>query len=279
MPERIRPPLKYFGGKAYLAKYIHELAPPHLHRVILCGGGAQELWHWDPTNTSEVLNDVDDFLTNFYEVLQSEDNFPHFARMVSVVPFSETEWEKAHALLAAARSTVILDPTEGMKVRLAAMFFINCRMSMMGAGKSFTPTTKTRTRAGMNGEVSAWLSCVDGLPAVHQRLRRVLIRNTDAVRCIAKEDGPTTLFYADPPYLHETRAATDVYEFEMNESQHRLLLEALCNARGKAMISGYDNKVYREYLSGWERNAIIRPNNAQKAEEKRPMEEIIWVKR
>jgi DNA adenine methylase len=279
MSERIRPPLKYFGGKAYLAKYIHELAPPHLHRVILCAGGAQELWHWDPTNTSEVLNDVDDFLTNFYEVLQSEDNFPHFARMVSVVPFSETEWENAHALLAAARSAIILDPTEGMRVRLAAMFFVNCRMSMMGAGKSFTPTTKTRTRAGMNGEVSAWLSCVEGLPAVHQRLRRVLIRNTDAVRCIEKEDGPTTLFYADPPYLHETRSATDVYDFEMNELQHRRLLEALCNARGKAMISGYDNKVYREYLSDWERNAIIRPNNAQKAEEKRPMEEIIWVKR
>jgi len=58
----------------------------------------------------------------------------------------------------------------------------------------------------MNEQASAWLRAVDGLPDVHQRLQRVVILNDDAVIVIRQQDGPHTLYYLDPPYLHETRA-------------------------------------------------------------------------
>lgn len=277
MSDMITPPLKYYGGKAYLAKYIHELAPKHIHRVILCAGGAQELWNWEHEGISEVINDIDTQLTNFYEVLQIKPLFDEFQRIISVTPFSQHEWEIAHNDMDYCRRRVDFTD-EQARLTAAVSFFINCRQSWCGAGKTFTATTKTRVRRGMNAEISAWLNAVEGLPEVHQRLQRVLIRNLDVLECIKKEDSKGTLYYCDPPYFAPTRNADNIYAFEMSEAQHKELLEALCRAQGNAMISGYDNDLYREYLKSWSRNAIIRPNNAQKAGEKRPMEEIIWVK-
>ena len=61
----------------------------------------------------------------------------------------------------------------------------------------------------MNGNTSEWLSAIEGLPDVHRRLSRVLIENMNAIALIEREDTPATLFYCDPPYLHETRTAPD----------------------------------------------------------------------
>ena len=103
----------------------------------------------------------------------------------------------------------------------------------------------------MNGNVSEWLSAVDGLPDVHARLRRVLIENIPAVDLILREDAPGTLFYCDPPYLHETRTATAGYAFEMAEADHRDLLDVLRQCKGKVVLSGYPSALYdRSLVSG-----------------------------
>ena len=47
------------------------------------------------------------------------------------------------------------------------------------------------------------------------------------------------LFYLDPPYLHETRATTGEYEYEMTISQHADLLDALVAIKGWFLLSGY----------------------------------------
>jgi DNA adenine methylase len=128
----------------------------------------------------------------------------------------------------------------------------------------------------MNGNVSEWLSAVDGLREVHDRLRRVLIENMPANELILREDAPGTLFYCDPPYLHETRASKSAYEFEMSEGEHRQLLATLLKCKGKAMLSGYPSNLYESALSGWNRHAFDLPNNAAGGEEKRRMTEVVW---
>ena len=62
--------------------------------------------------------------------------------------------------------------------------------------------SRNRTRRQMNEQASAWLTCVEGLPAVHARLKRVVVLNQPALEVIKREDGEKTLFYLDPPYLH-----------------------------------------------------------------------------
>ena len=91
----------------------------------------------------------------------------------------------------------------------------------------------------MNGNTSEWLSAIEGLPEVHRRLSRVLIEKMNAIDLIAREDTPGTLFYCDPPYLHETRTAPDAYAHEMSEREHRELLATLLGCKGKVMLSGY----------------------------------------
>jgi DNA adenine methylase len=128
----------------------------------------------------------------------------------------------------------------------------------------------------MNGNVSEWLSAVDGLAAVHARLRRVLVENKPALEIIQREDGPGTLFYCDPPYLHETRTARSVYAYEMTQVDHRELLDVLRQVKGKVMLSGYPSTLYDQALAGWTRHTFDLPNNAAGGMTKGREIEVVW---
>lgn len=263
----LAPPLKWHGGKHYLAKRIIALMPPHLHYVEPFFGGGAVLLEKDPHGVSEVVNDKNKQLTNFWEVLSSPDGFAEFFRRVSATPFSEHEFADAD------RKMEMCDA-----VGQALGFFIKCRQSMSGRMKDFAPLSRTRTRRDMNEQASAWINSVDGLPAVHARLKRVVILNRDALDVIRQQDGAQTLFYLDPPYLHETRASTGEYEHEMTPIQHQVLLQALGRVEGKFLLSGYDSQLYRDYeqKNGWHRHIFELPNNAAGGDTKRRMTEIIW---
>src|SRR5262245_37755494 len=173
---RTDPPLKWHGGKWYLASKILSLARPHLHYGEPFAGGLQVLLAKNPWGISEVVNDLHGELSNFWRVLQRDDLFHKFHRVVQAKPFSEAEFRES-----AARQG------QGDAVERAVSFFITCRQSLAGRMNNFTGITKTRTRRGMNNEVSAWLSAVAGLPTVHSRLRRVLILNRDALDVLRQQ--------------------------------------------------------------------------------------------
>jgi DNA adenine methylase len=108
-------------------------------------------------------------------------------------------------------------------------------------------------------------------------LQRVVIRNRPALQVIRAEDGPATLFYCDPPYLHETRTATKAYgPCEMSEADHRELLAVLRQVKGKVMISGYPSTLYDETLTGWTRHDKDFANHAAGGKIKRRMTEAVW---
>jgi hypothetical protein len=41
----------------------------------------------------------------------------------------------------------------------------------------------------MNEQASSWLTAIDGLPEIHERLKRVVVLNEDAVTVIRREDS------------------------------------------------------------------------------------------
>jgi DNA adenine methylase len=266
-PARIVPPLKYHGGKHYLARKIIALMPPHRNYVEPFAGGLSVLLAKEPEGVSEVVNDLDGELTNFWRVLQNEKSFARFQRIVSAVPFSEAEW-----LVAADRLTD-RDP-----VRRAVAFFIRCRMSLAGRGTEFAAISTTRLRRGRNEQVSAWTRAVEGLPAVHERLwQRVAVLNRDALDVIRRFDKPDTVIYSDPPYLPDTRTAPDVYRYEMSRDQHAELLRVVRGVRhAPVLLSGYPNDLYDTALSDWRRHTFDLPNNAAGGTSKRRMVECVW---
>jgi len=262
-------PLKWHGGKHYLAKRIISLMPLHLHYVEPFFGGGSVLLEKDPDGVSEVANDVCQELTNFWRVLQDPQLFGEFMRRVSAMPFSQREWEDSR------RRRV--EMWRGTNVEMAVSFFVRCRQSRAGKFNGFATLSKNRTRRRMNEQASAWMTAVDGLPAVAQRMKRVVILNDDAVTVIGREDSPNTLFYLDPPYLHETRVTTKDYAFEMTVDDHRRLLEQLQGAKGKVLISGYPSKLYDDALRQWERVDFAIDNKASSAKRKPIQTERIWM--
>ena len=101
----------------------------------------------------------------------------------------------------------------------------------------------------MSGVVSRWLGGVNALDAIAQRLIRVQIENRPAVDVLRLYDSPQTLFYCDPPYLHETRGDSKAYAFEMNEAQHREFAEVINKCEGKVAVSGYDHPLMEEFFA------------------------------
>jgi len=271
-------PLKWHGGKYYLASKIVDLMPRHLHYVEPFFGGGAVLLAREPDEpglwlfpevphkgVSEVVNDIHGRLINFWRVLKDPDTFATFHRQVGAIPMARQEWEDAHS------HSYGQDP-----VADAVAFFVDCRQSRSGMMNGFTSVTRNRTRRQMNGNVSEWLSAIEGLPRVHQRLSRVFIEKMPAVDLIKREDTPGTLFYCDPPYLHETRTATDAYFHEMTEAEHRELLATLVECKGKVMLSGYPSALYDSALKNWRRHTFELPNNAAGGETKRRMTEVLW---
>lgn len=276
-------PLKWHGGKAYLAEKIVGLMPPRcrkpnapeasdpgwLHYVEPYFGGGSVLLANDQEGISEVANDLNKELTNFWRVLQEDEAFSLFVRKIESFPFSEFEWKQANRRLL----------LEGTDVTCAVRFFVSCRQSLSGRMKGFAGISRTRTRKGMNEQVSAWLNAVAGLPAVHARLKRVLVLNKPALDVIRSEDGPRTLFYLDPPYLHETRATTGEYSHEMIAEEHSKLLNVLSAIKGRFLLSGYDSAIYDRAMKvhGWNRHDFDLPNNAAGGKTKRRMTECVWT--
>jgi DNA adenine methylase len=263
----ITKPLKWHGGKHYLAKRIIELMPPHTHYVEPFLGGGAVLFAKPCNGISEVVNDSDGELTSFWQVLRNPELFERFYRTVEVTPFCEAIWQDACR-------TVATGPVDR-----AVAFFIRFRQSRQGLGRDFSTMVK-RTRRGMNDHASAWLSAVAGLPEAHRRLSRVVILNRDAIDVIRQNDGDKTLFYLDPPYLHATRSSVGEYrQHEMTDADHARLLDLLAGLRGKFILSGYASELYERHASanGWHLETVPIDNKASGGRQKPQRVECLWM--
>ncbi len=262
-------PIKWHGGKTYLAARIIEMMPPHVHYVEPFFGGGAVLFK-KPGNLihghSEVINDLYGELITFWRVVQSAELFAEFERRISFTPFAKPVWELATKSNAE-------DPID-----VASNFFIRYRQSRQGLGRDFATMSRTRTRRGMNEQVSSWLSAIDGLADAHERLKRVVIFCDDAVSLISREDDQDTFFYCDPPYVASTRIVDDAYAHEMTNEQHKRLLVTLGGISGKFLLSGYPNDLYdnaaRTY--GWNRVDITIDNKASSKKVKPKKIESLW---
>jgi DNA adenine methylase len=248
--------------------------PSHTHYVEPYFGGGAVLLAKAPEGVSEVVNDIDGLLTNFWRCLQSRFAFGRFKRLCEATPFSEEEWRRADEYLKEKQWQ-----HSGETWTVAHAFFVCCRQSLAGRMDTFASLSKTRTRRGMNEQASAWLTAIEGLPAVHARLKRVAILTGEALDVIRQQDGEKTLFYCDPPYLKETRVAGDVYRHEMTDKQHSVLLHQLTSIRGKFLLSGYRSEKYDSVADeyGWRRVDFDLPNNAAGGKAKRRMTESVWM--
>lgn len=239
-----RPVLRYHGGKWILAEWIISNFPPHRVYVEPFGGAASVLMQKDRTH-GEVYNDLDGEVVNVFRVLQSRRR--ELYRLLMRTPFARDEYrlsfEPTEDPLEAARRTIV--------------------RSFMGFGSnSINRSIKSGFRANSNrsGTIPAhdWTNFPQNLRSFERRLRGVVIENKPAAEVIWQHDGPETLHYVDPPYVHATRALSVMhgahgYAHEMADADHEALAETLNGVKGMVVLSGYRSELYDRLYAGWHR--------------------------
>ena len=243
----MRSPICWFGGKGLLVKKLLPLIPTHHIYVEVFGGGASLLLAKPPELSKvEIYNDIDHRLCNLFATLRDPVQYQAFERLAILTPYSRETF--THCL----DTTIPRNPTES-----AWAFFVQQRQSFSGMGESFGSSFKSHSR-GMASTNSRWLSTIDGLPALHNRLMRVLIECDDWQKILDRYDDPDTFFYIDPPYVPSTRKSGK-YTHELAATDHQTLIAKLQTLKGKVLLS--ENTCWhREY----------RPNQNQDKREEVP---------
>jgi DNA adenine methylase len=255
-PRPAKPALKYYGGKWSLADWVISHFPhgfEKLHYVEPFGGAASVLLQ-KPRSFLETYNDLDSRLVTFFRVLRERPN--ELVRVLELTPHSREEY-----------SLALVDAGRG-ELELARSVFVTYWQGI--AGNTARPGWRVSRFAGSRYVTppAEFAGIVDGLREIAERLRFVQIENIDGFELIARTDSAETLFYMDPPYESETRAAPESYRFEWDSGNHSRLSESLRGIRGYALVSGKRTPLYDELFSDWFRvDQVSRTNSGGSAVE------------
>jgi len=255
-----RPALRYHGGKWMLAPWIISHFPPHRIYVEPFGGGGSVLLR-KPRSYAEVYNDLDGEVVSFFRVMQSRGQ--ELIDLLRLTPFARAEFERAY------------EPSDE-PVERARRLLIRSFMGFGSDGCNEASPTGFRANSNRSGTTPAhdWVNLPDAHERLIGRLRGIVIENRDAVACMQQHDGPQTLHYVDPPYVHSTRESGKRYAHEMTDDAHQELLSALGQLQGAVILSGYRCDLYDDALAGWRR--IDRKAHADGARERT---ESLWLNR
>lgn len=262
----LRPAFKCHGGKAYLKSWIIENFPKNAEEMVYVepySGAASVLFN-KPPGPEEVLNDLHPGIIEIFKAIRDQPT--EFLKKLKRLSYTEKTFDKA---LKRAEEPF------PVKLDLAVNEYVLRRMSRGGMKNAFA--WSDRLRGGQPGDVNAWETALEQIPALSERLQTVYIFNKPAIEVIRAFNKSNTLLYVDPPYLHSTRAAKKVYEkFEMSEDDHRRLLDALCCFRGKVIVSGYDSELYNEFFANWTKVTRDIVNHSSQSKTKEYKTEILW---
>jgi DNA adenine methylase len=260
------PALRYHGAKFRLASWIMQFFPGHDTYTEAFGGAAGVLLQ-KTRSRSEVYNDLDGDIANFFRVLRDPTTRATLIESLVLTPYARDEFNAAWDPCA--------DPLE--RARRTA---IRAQMGFGSAGATKGATgfrTDTKRRPGNVQQL--WAEYPENIARVGQRMTGVLIENSDAIEVMQAHDGKDTLHFVDPPYVHSTRAmrANGYYRHEMSDMDHGELLACLCDLKGMVVLSGYDSPLYSMSLRGWGRHETSSNASGYRGGVRRT--EIVWLNR
>ena len=257
----------WYGGKFSHLDWLLPLLPSNCTHYCepFAGSGAVLLNR--PPALVETYNDLDGEVVNFFRVLRTQKD--ELIELISLTPFSREEFALACEL----------DPKlDGLE--RARRFFVRARQVRTGLAQTASlgrwANCKNTSRSGMSGVVSRWLGGVENLDLIAERLLRVQIENRPALEAIMLYDSPETLFYCDPPYIHDTRGDISSYRFEMTDSEHTRLAKILNQAEGLVAVSNYDCDLMNDLYPSQKWTKHYSPEKTiHSTKDKR--QEVLWV--
>ncbi len=231
--------LKYPGSKWRIASWIIEHFPEHkVYLEPFFGSGA--VFFLKQPSYIETINDIDGNVINLFRVCR--ENPEKLAAQLNLTPFSREEFVSCYEI-------EVSDPVE------------RARRTIVRYHQSFGTSNSTKNcwrnvqTAGGPRCATMWNYLPQSVIETCERLKCAQIENLEAVSLIERFNDPDVLIYCDPPYLQSLRKRS-MYANEMNEEDHRKLLETILKSKAKIIISGYDSDLYNNMLCNWETDEI-----------------------
>lgn len=249
-----KPLMRYQGAKWRLAPWIIEHFPAHACYVEPYGGSAAVLLTKTPSSR-EVYNDINDEVVTLFNVIRDDAMRQALLRLLAMTPYSRTEFEFAKERSHAHRDGHGKIENGMGAVIVAHKLLVRAQMTFNDAASRGRGDFRLDTsRPGVSLQ-ELWRELPDNVLSVTERLRSVLIENTDAYNVIKNHDRKDTLFYLDPPPIHNSHDY-DVGRDEvvMSEHEHEHMLNMVLQRAGMFVISGDDNSLYNDMLRGWSKH-------------------------
>lgn len=249
--KKLRTPITYYGGKITMTKYILPLIPKHSCYVEPFLGGGAVFWA-KKTSKTEVLNDFNNHVMNFYQVLKTD--FKALQQLIQSTLHSRNTYKAALSMY--------WMPDLFSKIQRAWAFW-------------------TLTSQGFSGGIGSWTYSKTGKKAkvtankrkaftkeLSDRLERVILDCNDALKVIKSHDCKETFFYIDPPYVGAYQGHYEGY----TEYDFENLLELLSKIEGKFLLSSYDSEMLQSFVkaNNWSIQYVEKPLTASKVNTKNP---------
>jgi len=239
----MKTPFRWIGSKSVMMPHLVDIFPPHRMFVDVFGGSGTVVLHKPPSPLT-VYNDIDEGLTNFFEVIRKPETFEKFYEQAQWFVNSRSLWDNFRKHWN--------DPDDPVEKALR-WWYVAC---LSFGGRWGGGWAQININTAKNGRGSADLDMFRArLREVHRIFSRVLVEHMDFRDLIPRFDSPETLFYCDPPYPKESRASEgNVYEHDAKtDDLHPDLIATLLKVEGMALLSSYETDTYQPLIdAGWE---------------------------
>lgn len=253
----MKSPIKYYGGKSYMTDIITSQFPSDYEVYVEGFGGGASVLFAKPQNGVEVYNDLNENVYALFKALSNKEAFEQLKQRMDLTPYSAQLRDEYKELL-----------TTNLSLCDRAYYFLCVnRMSFNGVGGF---STTHIVRRNMSKSTSDFLSIIDKLPQIHNRLSSVIIEHRDIMELIDKYDNPNVFMYLDPPYVISERRSSQRYECDMTNEQHGALIGRLLDCKCKWLLSGYDNAIYQPLTDKFGKMEFKSPNSGSSAIE------VLW---
>lgn len=254
----IKPILKYPGAKWALAPWIVQYLPRMPHYVEPFCGSAAVFFNlpWKPKHA--VLNDLSGDIVNLFRVIREHGD--ELAALVEMTPWAREEYEQSY------------EPTEDSLER-ARRFVVRVWQSHGQSPKNNKNGWKhTGYKDAGSNPVPQWRKLPESLRLIcSSALLEAEIEHRPAIDVIQRSAEADVLLYVDPPYVTYTRKP-GLYQHEMTDADHILLLDALDKHPGPVVLSGYRCELYDQRLAHW--HSVTTQAQAEKGNTRT---EVLWL--
>lgn len=229
---RVRPILRWPGGKSRMLKHLLPLIPAHVTYCEPFAGGLAVLMA-KPRSKVEVVNDVNKDLTGLYRSLQF-----HLPEMLRQIDYFFSSRQNLHDFREQPGLT---------EIQRAARYLLRNRTSFGGSMDSFAVAKTKGGGAGFDR-----LTMGDLLGKAHERLNNVVVENLPYERCFKNYDSAENFFFIDPPYLNKPTGAYEGW----TEAQMRELRRQVARLKGQWIVTVDDSELNRELFSDCHLRAV-----------------------